>query len=528
MAGDAFLAQRLEFLSAELEEYKAREAALKKMNDSLLEAMQQVAPSSLRDHTMSELEKVTAQYSKELAEAKARAQEDLLKSERSLRELDRRLKESELDQKQAEVSHTREKLELRETVRQLENDKAALAARVKALEEERGLGREAVKHELELKLHAAQRELSIQKEEARTELLKAREAADRTVAELKGIFAKESDQQKSQIAQLIAKCKRQHEKIMRLKEGNGSEEVYTEEIEKLSSELEALRSAARTPRYPTQLEEERDALQQEVEQLQFHLRQRESPERQVEPLRRSNEELRTRVEALQEVNLQLRSALEDRGQDLAQAEGLLDAKERELEGKAALLASLSREVDDYRCRSSGKGKRQCNLHWNSDMPLSTPKKHSDTCSTLLGSPTQEAFRGDLAAKDLRIQDLGMELERTQVQRDRAKVDMDKALFELRRLKIEWSKEAKLRESVEVGLRNEIKRLIGKVLKVKGKYAAVAELNETQRKEPVSRTLRPRSTARLRASPLQRGASPINLSVISRTGSPFGASELDLY
>lgn len=527
MAGDAFLVQRLEFLSAELEEYKAREAALKKINDSMLEAMQQAAPSSLRDHTMSELEKVTAQYSQELSEAKARAQEDMLKSERSQRELDRRLKEMELDQKQAEVSHTREKLGLKETIRQLENDKAALAARMKTLEEERGLGREAIKHELELKLHAAQRELSIQKEEARTELLKAREAADRTVAELKGIFAKESDQQKGQIAQLVAKCRRQHEKIMRLKEGNGSEDVYTAEIEKLSSELEALRSAARTPRYPTQLEEERDALLQEVEQLQFQLRQRQSPDRQME-LHRANEELRTRVEALQEVNLQLRSALQDRGQDLAQAEGLLEAKEREIDDKSTLLASLSREVDDYRCRSSGKGKRQCNLHWNSDMPLSTPKKHADTCSTLLGSLTQEAFRGEFAAKDQRIQDLEMELERTLVQRDRAKVDMDKALFELRRLKIEWSKETKQRESVEIGLRNEIKRLIGKVLKVKGKYAAAAELNETQRKEPVNRTLRPRSTARLRASPLPRGASPINLSVISRSGSPFGASELDLY
>lgn len=528
MAGDAFLVQRLEFLSAELEECKSRETALKKMNDSLLEAMQQVSPSPMRDHTMGELEKVTEQYTRELAEAKARAQEDQLKSERTIRDLDRRLKEAELDQKQAEVSHAREKLELREAIRGLENDKSALAARVKTLEEERGLGREAVKHELELKLHAAQRELSIQKEEARTELLKAREAADRTVAELKNIFAKESEQQKSQITQLIAKSKRQHEKIIRLKEGNGSEEVYTEEIEKLSSELEGLRAATRTPRYPTQLEEERDGLIQEVERLQFQLRQRESPERQMEQVRRGNEELRARVEALQEVNQQLRAAVEDRGQDLAHAEGLLEAKEREIEDKSSLLASLSREVDDYRCRSSGKGKRQCNLHWNSDLPLSTPKKHADTCSTLLGSPTQEALRGDLAAREQRIQELALELERTQVQRDRAKVDMDKALFEIRRLKLEWNKETKYRENIEFGLRNEIKRLIGKVLKVKGKYAAASELNETQRKEPTNRTLRPRSTARLRASPLPRGASPINLSVISRTESPFGASELDLY
>lgn len=526
MAGEAFLSQQIEFLSAELEECRARESALKKMNDSLLEAMQQGNPQSLHDHTVSELEKVAAQYTQELEETKARAQEERLKAERNLRDLDRKIKEMELEQKQMEVKHTREKLELREYVRQLENEKAGLMARMKTLEEERGLGREAIKHELELKLHAAQRELSIQKEESRTELLKARESADKTVAELKVIFEKESEQLKSQITQLSGKVKRQHEKILRLKEGTGSEELYAQEIEKLSSELEAVRAAARTPRYPSQAEEERDGLIQELEQLQFKLRQRESPEKQMEGLRRENEELRARLEAVQDVNSQLQREIEERGQDLAQTEGLLEAKELELEEKAALLTSLSREVDDYRCRSTGRGKRQCNLHWNGDLPFSSPSKYSDTSSTLLGSPGQTTLHRDLLTRDNRIQELTMELERTQVQRDRAKVDMDKALFELRRLKAEWGKEAQRREGVELGLRNEIKRLIGKVLKVKGKYAAAAELNETMRKEPVSRVARPRSTARLRASPLR--TSPLNLSVISRTESPFGASELDLY
>lgn len=531
MSGDAFLAQQVEFLTAEVEEFKAREAALKKMNASLLEAMQQADHSNLRDHTLSELEKVTSQYTKELADLKARSQDEQLKAERTIRDLERRLKDIELDQKQAEVVHARERYELREVARQLEADKAMLVSKVKSLEEEKGQGRDAAKYEMELRLHAAQRELSIQKEEARTELLKAREAADKTVAELKAIFGKECETLKAHIAQLSTKCKKQQEKIQELREGSSVEDAYVQEVEKLQSELEALRAAQKAPRYPTQLEEERESLQHQVEELQFQLRQRDSPDKAQDALRRQNEELKEKLAACEESNSQLQDLLQEHSQDLSQTETLLMAKEREIEEKNAALNSMSRELEDS--RNKGRGKRQCNLHWNTDLPFSTPKKGKafcDTCSTLLRESAQDedSMRREIISLERRVQELSMELEKTQLQRDRAKVDHDRALLELKHLQMEWAREEERRGEKELCLKNEVKYLIGKLLKAKGKHAAEAELNETMKKEATNRTLRPRSTARLRGSPMTRGISPLNLSVISRTESPFGASELDMY
>lgn len=514
MSADVFTTQRIEFLQAELQESRAREANLRKLNDSLLLAMQETDHSHLQSHTLTELDKVTRQYTQELEDLKQRAQQDKFRAEKTIRDLKSQVEELELELKQVQGVCAKDKFEQRESVKQLEAEKSALTARVKALEEESQAGKQAAVYDLELKLRSAQRELSIQQEEARTELLKAREAADVTVAELKALFAQESESFKGQIAAQTAKIKRQHLKIAQLRGGNSSEEGDTE-VEKLQNELESLRHASKASRYPSQLEEERDALQRQVEDLQYELRTRER-----EGWSQEREDLREEIEELRREKGELEGSVLLHTQDLTQTEDLLMERERLLEEKTATINSLARELEDTRKHCGGKQKRPVTLHWNCDLPVSSPQpRYCTTCSTLLSTPSPSHFSH-------RLQELTFELEKAQVQRDRAVVERDRVLLELKHRQLEWSRGDEKRTEKEIGLKNEVKYLIGKLLKAKGKHEA--ELNETLRKEAGNRTMAQKSAYKLRASPYGRAVTPLNLSVISRSESPFTTSEYDLY
>ena len=499
---DVATAQRLEFLEAEIQECRSREASLRKMNDSLIAAMQEADHSHMQNHVLTELEKVTRQFTKEIEDVKLRAKEDKLLSERTIRDLKSKVNTLELELNQIQGLLVKERIESKENLKQVEAEKTSMAMRIKALEEEGSAGKAGVVHELELKLHSAERELLIQQEEARTEVLKARESADKTVSELKSLFHDEISVLKSQISSLKAKNQRQHEKIMQLREGNTNEELYAEEIERLQSELDNVRFNVKSSRYPSELEEERDSLVRQVEELQYKLKRNE----EMMGNKQEIEQLRLENERLEEV-------IQEHSQDLTQTEDLLLEKEREIVEQSAHISSLSRELEDT--RRAKLHKQPVTLHWQNE-----PRPHLyDSFSTLLSTH-------DPVSVDKRAQELRLELEKTQVQRDRAIIERDKALLELKHRQMEWLRGDEKRAEKEKGLKNEVKYLIGKLLKAKGKHEV--ELNETLRKETVSRTVLQKSVVRSRISPYGRPVTPLNLSVISRSGSPFTTSEYDIY
>ena len=79
-----------------------------------------------------------------------------------------------------------------------------------------------------------------------------------------------------------------------------------------------------------------------------------------------------------------------------------------------------------------------------------------------------------------------------IQNERLKVSLDRAYFETSQLNAELEKTRKEQSENEFSLKNEIKFLIGKLLKAKSKLSIEGELSETVRKESMLSTLRYRN------------------------------------
>lgn len=133
-------------------------------------------------------------------------------------------------------------------------------------------------------------------------------------------------------------------------------------------------------------------------------------------------------------------------------------------------------------------------------------------------------------KDKEIRDLRMHIEKISLQKERVQLELDRAMLELKQYKLDRNMVDEKRNENENALKNEIKFLIGKLLKAKSKLASEGDLSETIKKEAMNITMRTRSALKNRIdmrSPIDRPISPLNLSVISRSESPFGVSEYDL-
>jgi hypothetical protein len=100
-------------------------------------------------------------------------------------------------------------------------------------------------------------------------------------------------------------------------------------------------------------------------------------------------------------------------------------------------------------------------------------------------------------KPLQKTNTDYELEHLTLQNDRLKLQLDRTHLELQQLSTELEKTRKEQQENENNLKNEIKFLIGKLLKAKSKLSAEGELSETIRKESMLSTLRYRSGSRSR-------------------------------
>jgi hypothetical protein len=124
---NALMQQKLEFLEMELEDAKRREENLKRVNNSLMQAINN-EPSILKDQTLLELQKANEQYLTELTALKKKHKDQLLGFEKQVQELFLSKKELQIDLKHQKTAAESEKYELLAVIKQLESEKMGLEA----------------------------------------------------------------------------------------------------------------------------------------------------------------------------------------------------------------------------------------------------------------------------------------------------------------------------------------------------------------------------------------------------------------
>lgn len=131
-------------------------------------------------------------------------------------------------------------------------------------------------------------------------------------------------------------------------------------------------------------------------------------------------------------------------------------------------------------------------------------------------------------KDKEIRELKLKIDQLHLQNDRLQVELDKTQLELKQSKYHWAKQNQERQNAENVLKTDIKLIIGKLLKAKSKLAAESELNETMRREGILSAMRFQSlnSSHKSPSPTVRPISALDISAITRSESPFGASDYD--
>ncbi|CAG9330984.1 unnamed protein product [Blepharisma stoltei] len=427
---EALLNQKNEFLRLELEETKTRESNLKKLNDSLMQAIQHNLP--LRDNLLEELKKSNDQLTRDIDNLKLRYSEKSSSLEKVNYDLLISNKELKIELKQEKIKFESEKCELHAKIKTLENEKFSLEKQMRELSGNNDEAWNKIKFQMELKLHEANREMEIHRDESRNEVNKVRQEADAAIFHLKSMFNKETDTLKSEIKSLQIKIHHQKDKIEKLKQADNIA-VYQKRIENLNSQLESYRYM-----------------------IEKNLR---SPKASTLPIENQAE------------SPQNNSFYEDRP--------------LQMESRNRILSSQ--------------------------------KNSLSLCENC------EALKGELKVKDEELQDALIKLECSLLQKEKTELEIGRLKIETQENNLQHQLSAKNWKETEIALKNEIKYLIGKLLKAKSKLA-VGDVTSTVRKDPSLTSFHSLSVRRERnsnyQSPLRQSNSPLNFSEIVRCDSPL--------
>jgi hypothetical protein len=399
---NALLQQKVEFLEMELEEVKRREENLKRVNHSLMQAINN-EPSILKDQTLSELQKANEQYLNELTSLKKKYKEQLSLLEKQTRELFLSKKELQIDLKHQKTSAESEKYELLGIIKQLESEKLDLEKSFRKKEED-------------------DRNNTILYEKNSKEYLnplKFKQSLEKSFGETRSYHNKENDILKGQLENLMSKLKSKKEKIKRLKDRN-NEKTLRIRIEELEEELETYKLICKKQ--------------------------------------------------------------------------TTSSKQQETEKK------LKQDLDDA-LNTIEKLKK-----------VSGEKKYNDLKTTI-------------SKKDLEIRELKEKINYCNLEIERFAVELNKSTLKLQQNEIYWAMSDEKRSETEIALKNEIKFLIGKLLKAKSKVGPDTDANESIVKKELMATVRSKSVKKS-LGPV-KSISPLNLSVITRSDSPFCGSHNDL-
>ena len=394
--------QKIEFLEMELEEVRRREDNLKKINNSLMQAINN-EPTILKDQTLAELQKANEQYLSELNMLKKRNKEQTTYLEKQVQELFLMKKELQIDLKHQKTAAESEKYELLGALKQLESEKQFLEQSLRKREESR------------------MEEVLIEKNtKERQDSMRQRYSLDKSVGESRLVHNKENEQLRGKLEVFMNKLKNKKEKIKRLKEKT-NEKSLRMRIEELEDEIETYKMICK----------------------------KQTP-----------------------------------------AQYRYSDSERNL--KRELDEALS-TIDTY--------KRQSNDKSTSD------------------------FKALVNKKDMEIRELKEKLSLSNLEIERAGVDFNKCNLKLQQNEIYWAMSDEKRSETELALKNEIKFLIGKLLKAKSRHGTDNDTKEIPGKSGMITTVRSKSV-RKSAAP-KKIISPLDLSAITRSDSPFCISHIDL-
>ena len=503
-SADPFMLQKVEFLEMELQESKERESKLKKTYDSLLGLLNATSPA-FRNHTESELSKVNDTYQRELSDLKRKSKEEKDRLESECRALRKHCTELELDLKQGGVTAEREKLEMRQVISQLEADKSALESTLQAEEAEKC--RQSLKGDLSQRLQQLTIQFEQYKEASDREKEKLSVDCEAKLTEVSNSYAKEKSDLLNLVSQNEGKTNGLREKLTQIR---GENDALKSELANLKRELDGLRGKKR---YSEQVEEDKQRLLSQVQSLQgkiqgFSLKQ--SPRLKTTPRESASDRPLTEISALKSQLIRSEKTVEMLKIELSE-----ERKRQETMVKT----SVTREDRPLQvCNGASAGK--LGRGEEGIMVEKMREQMEEKCRVVDGVKDQ-------------LRDSKVELAQLQLQKERLQIDLEKMNIESKQLKLDWSVEREKLTSEVTKLKNEVKFLIGKLVKAKGKLAVEGELNETLRKGGISDSFRSKSVLKGRAttrgvSPQRSFISPLNLSSITRAESPCISQSIEAY
>lgn len=477
MSADPFLAQKLEFLTLELQESKEREQKLKQTYDSLLSLINSPAYSeqALPKPSQTEVEEVRFQ-----------AKQDRDRLELECREWQKRVHTLELDLKEAKAMAERERMELRAEIARLLADKQAWEYHQRSVAEEKA--RQPSKSDLDRRLQALSQQFEAYKEAAERDKERILTQAEAQLRDASNAYGKEKADLMRIISEAEGKAVEQREKLASLR---SEYEGMKTDLATARLENESLRKPVR--HYKDKVEEEKQRLLTQVQSLQGKILSfRHTP--------------------------RTKTAREERpASEVAVLRAQLAKAEKTVE-------TLKIELNEER-RKQQISPKTVERAFQVSNSMSTLKQSRDD------GFLSDRLREQLVEAGQKCEDLSEQLRASQIeskqlqlQKERLQVEMDRANVETKQLQLDWSEERRQLQDEVKKMKAELKYYIGKLVKVKGKLAVECEMTETLRKEGVLDVSRSRSVSKVRS---HRGVSPLNLSAIARAESPCLTQSIDV-
>ena len=376
---EALLMQKIEFLLSEIAELKKKEASLKQSNDCLLQALGNPTSPVLENQEQSfqELKKTIEIQEEELKGLKVGYKDRVVQLEKDKQELLMKIADLEFSAKQQRLVHETEKIELAQQIQKLENDKVSKESSAKGLENSKSSSQDAEVYKLEMRNKELEKEIEFNKTEARHEIVKARQEAEKSIAQIKALYEGELESVRNQLKEAQDSLRKEK---ARLEEFLSESDLqsWQHKVEELENELESMKNMKRLQKI-----EENESLfissKEEISEIPESKSKKLSIDFEYENLIIQNERLKLYVDRAKMENNQLVDEVEKTRKELIETEENLKNEIKFLIGKllkAKSKISIEGELSEVARRDLFMNSLRFK---NIDKPLSrnSPQKYRD-------------------------------------------------------------------------------------------------------------------------------------------------------